>query len=378
MTVEQQFRVLLLGERSAPQTVLERHLAAGGLDVERVEGCEAALARLDAGACELVVIDADRDDDSGLGFCRRLKSNPATAFVPVIAAAGSPSRRITAYEAGVDEFVTQLMRCEEITVRVRALVRLGRMRHMHTADQLAEEVRRREEIRETFKRYVSPALADEILAGPSLDVSQFEHPNRSARASVLFADMRGFTAIAERLDPDQVVRILNEYFALLTEITFRHEGTVFNMAGDCLMVGFGVPLPQADLEVRAVRTGAEMIERFAVLAQSWRQRFGIETGLGVGINAGEVIAGNVGSPSYVSYTIIGDTVNVASRLAQRARAGEMLFSAAVRTALGESPLTAGAVELPSLTVRGRAATLDIFCVPAARRLDLRGTGTAAA
>ena len=140
-----------------------------------------------------------------------------------------------------------------------------------------------------------------------------------------------------------MVTLLNEFFALLTEITFEYDGTVFNMAGDGLMVGFGVPIEQADGSARAIAAARRMLDRFAVLAEQWRERYGVETGLGIGINVGEVIAGNVGSAAYMNYTIIGDTVNVASRLGQRARAGEMLFSDAVKHSLDEHGVSIGAL-----------------------------------
>ena len=106
-----------------------------------------------------------------------------------------------------------------------------------------------------------------------------------------------------------------------------------------------------------------MLDKFAVLAEHWRERYDVETGLGIGINVGEVIAGNVGSAAYMNYTIIGDTVNVASRLGQRARAGEMLFSDAVKHSLDEHGVSIGALALPALVLRGRSTPIDIFCVP---------------
>ena len=203
-----------------------------------------------------------------------------------------------------------------------------------------------------------------------------------AHAVVMFADLRGFTSIAERLSPDAVVLLLNEYFSLLTEITFRHDGTIFHMAGDCLMVGFGVPLPQADAPERAVATAREMLDRFGRLAETWKEHHDIETGLGIGINEGEVIAGNVGSAAYMNYTIIGDTVNVASRLCQRARAGEMLFSRSFKKSLDERGVAVDALELPPMTLRGRRTPIDIYCIPLANRVetgvhfdDLTATGS---
>jgi class 3 adenylate cyclase len=195
-------------------------------------------------------------------------------------------------------------------------------------------------------------------------------PYLRSRAVVLFADLRGFTRFAEALSPDAVVTLLNEYFSLLTEITIQHRGTIFHMAGDCLMVGFGVPLSKADDAERAVRAGRDMLASFGALAHTWRERHAIETGLGIGINVGEVIAGNVGSATYMSYTIIGDTVNVASRLCQRARAGEMIFSRSLKTSLDESGMEVGALALPSMTLRGRLNPIDMYCVPLQERMDL--------
>ncbi len=219
---------------------------------------------------------------------------------------------------------------ESLKTRIAELVRARAVRRKLAAAQLEAEIRRREEVlRRTFRRYLSP-----------------------------------------RLQPSQVVPLLNEYFSLLTEITFRHDGTVFHMAGDCLMLGFGVPLEQSDSPCRAVRAAQEMLESFRELAHSWKERYGVDAGLGIGINEGDVVAGNIGSSSYMSYTLIGDTVNVAARLCQRARAGEMLFSRTVKQSLDALGLDIGATPLPPLQVRGRSGSIDIFCVPVAKRLQV--------
>lgn len=191
------------------------------------------------------------------------------------------------------------------------------------------------------------------------------------QGAVMFADMRGFTTISERLSPDAVVPLLNEYFTLLTDITDAHGGTVFNMAGDGLMAGFGVPEWREDAPGRAVAAAREMLGNFGEVARRWKSHLDIDTGLGIGINAGEVIAGNVGSATHRSYTLIGDTVNVAARLSQRARAGEALFSAGVRRWLGAVGATLPLLELPSLQLRGRASPVEIYCIPAQERIDFR-------
>jgi class 3 adenylate cyclase len=167
-----------------------------------------------------------------------------------------------------------------------------------------------------------------------------------------------------------VVPLLNEYFSLLTEITFRHDGTVFHMAGDSLMLGFGVPMEQPDSPQRAVRAAREMLESFGELARSWKERYQIEAGLGIGINEGDVVAGNIGSTAYMNYTIIGDTVNIAARLCQRARAGEMLFSLALKKSLDKEGFDVGCTHLPAMQLRGRTAPIDIYCVPTENRLQV--------
>jgi class 3 adenylate cyclase len=216
-------------------------------------------------------------------------------------------------------------------------------------------------------RSISDA-ADGRLADP---LAQSPSRYTRVRGSVMFADMRGFTRISERLNPTEVVPLLNEYFDLLTGIATGHGGTVFSMAGDGLMIGYGVPDEQEDASHRALESAREMLSRFDGLASQWKRRHDVDTGLGIGINTGEVIAGHVGSARFMSYTIVGDTVNVASRLSQRARAGEALFSSEVRRSLGASSHSVPMVELPALQLRGRAAPVELFCRPASERLDLR-------
>jgi class 3 adenylate cyclase len=250
-------------------------------------------------------------------------------------------------------------------------MRAGAVRRKVAAAQLEEEIKRREEtMRETFRRYVSPRLADKILQDAQLRDSLLSSSDVRTHAVVLFADLRGFTGMSEQLAPHEVVPLLNEYFSLLTEITFRHDGTVFHMAGDCLMLGFGVPLEQKDSSTRAISTAREMLDGFANLAQSWKRRYQIDAGLGIGINEGDVVAGNVGSSAYMSYTIIGDAVNIASRLCQRARSGEMLFSGAIKQSLDAHGLDVGALPLPPMILRGRINPIDIYCVPLHARLQV--------
>jgi class 3 adenylate cyclase len=358
-------------EDGAAETLARHYLEGSGVVIRGVESCDEAQRLLQQELPDLIVVEITSDRLAGLELCRSLKTHPETVLLPFVLMADSPHRRLDGIAAGADDFFTREVSREEFRLRIQSLLRVGALRGRASAARLEAEIKGKEAIRETFRRYVSPSLVDKILSDSGLRHTALAARNTRVRAAVLFADMRGFTRISELLSPLEVVPLLNDYFSLLTQITFQHQGTVFHMAGDCLMVGFGVPLEQPDASVRAVKAARDMLSQFRRLADTWQQRHGIETGMGIGINEGEVIAGNIGSREYMSYTIIGDTVNVASRLGQRARAGEMLFSESVKQAVEKARVDVSPVRLPPLILRGRSQPVDIYCVPIGERLDIR-------
>jgi adenylate cyclase len=193
--------------------------------------------------------------------------------------------------------------------------------------------------------------------------------------------LRGYTALAERLPAAHVVPLLNEFFRTLLSATAESGGEVFHMAGDCIMAGFGVHTAATDGAADALAAGHAILEKFAPIAARWRDELAVESGIGIGLHLGEVAVSAFGPPRRKSITLIGDTVNVASRLCGRARAGEVLFSCTVAQALaerGRSGAQAGAADydessylrLPQLELRGRREPIDIWCVPARQRLVL--------
>jgi class 3 adenylate cyclase len=155
---------------------------------------------------------------------------------------------------------------------------------------------------------------------------------RTARVTVLFADLRGYTGMAERLPPACIVPLLDEFFRTLATATEAHGGTVFHMAGDGMMAGFGVKDHGGTGAREALAAGHAMLQAFAPIAARWRADLSIDAGIGVGLHLGEVAIGVLGPPGHRSTTLVGDTVNVAARLCSRARAGEVLFSCTVATA----------------------------------------------
>jgi adenylate cyclase len=212
-------------------------------------------------------------------------------------------------------------------------------------------------------------------AGPMMVSRVRARGLQTARVTVLFADLRGYTGLAERLPAVRVVPLLDEFFQVLVAATADFGGEVFHMAGDGIMAGFGVRTAGTDGAADALAAGHAILSKFAPIASRWRSDLGIESGIGVGLHLGEVALGTFGPPRRRSTTLIGDTVNVAARLCGRARAGEVLFSCTVAAALakrakpgdtGEQPY----LQLPQFELRGRREPIDIWCVPARERLAL--------
>ena len=178
----------------------------------------------------------------------------------------------------------------------------------------------------------------------------------------LFADLRGFTRLTENNEVGAVVSMLNEYFSVLSDAAYAFDATIFNMAGDSLLVGFNVPFPQEDCAERAWRCAQEMVRRFAPVAEGWKGRTGMSTGVGIGICMGEAIIGNVGSPHYASFTIIGNPVNTAARLMQMAASNEVLVCGAVYEEL-RGIVPAAAVEARGdVTLRGRSVAIPVYAL----------------
>ena len=179
-----------------------------------------------------------------------------------------------------------------------------------TIYRLFSEEREKRYIRMTFEVYVSPAVLNELLTNPlALSLGGVKK-----RLTVLFADIRDFTTIAETVSPEIVVATLNEYFTIVTEIIFKHGGTLNKFIGDAVMAFWGAPIPQEDHATRAVETALEMIEQVKVLQQRQKEKNLPPIDIGIGINTGEMVVGNMGSAKRMDYTVIGDSVNLAARL----------------------------------------------------------------
>lgn len=179
-----------------------------------------------------------------------------------------------------------------------------------TVFSYVKEQRERLRYRAQFMKYVSPDVVAEILE----DREGLALGGKRRHITVLFSDVRGFTGISEKISPEEVVSFLGQYFAEVTQIVFKHGGTVDKFMGDGMMAFFGAPKSHPDDAVRAVKTGLEMIDLVQQRSAEWAKLLGQNVAIGVGINSGDAVVGSIGSELRADYTAIGDTVNLASRL----------------------------------------------------------------
>ena len=365
-------RVLLVDDAPDNRLLMSLYLRRSGVEILTARNGEEALQVAASMLPDLVVLDRTMTGMSCYEVCKRIKSNPATSLTPVVFLISTNEReeRIKGLQVGADDFFSKPIQRDEFLVRVKSLVSGYQARKQQAAAPVSAEPDG-DGARDDYSHLRSRKLMDRILTTPGVPGNpQVGYQNRFD-AVILFADLRGFTRMAEKLQPTQVVLLLNEYFSLLTDVAYRHNGVIFNMAGDSLLVGFNVPFEQPDAAERAIKCGNQMLADFDAMSVEWRARHGLETGLGIGVNKGEVVAGNVGSSAYSNFTIIGDAVNIASRLMQRARAGELLLSDRVMVGLKSTQYFMEALPLPPLTLRGRTEPIGLYCIPFKSRIDTR-------
>jgi len=224
-------------------------------------------------------------------------------------------------------------------------------------NQMVVGLKQRENLKSTLVRYASRELTDEILASGRMA----ELKSERRKVTVLFADVRSFTTLSENMNPEEVVGVLNEYFDKMIDAIFRHKGMLNKFIGDGLMAMFGAPADDPYQEEHAIRAALEMQQSVHALRETFRQRRGMDFQIGIGVNTGVAVVGNIGSTQRMEYTAIGDTVNTASRL--EAKTKELKVDILV------SEYTHVAVRNlfrfqrgPVLQVKGKADSIQVFSV----------------
>ena len=196
--------------------------------------------------------------------------------------------------------------------------------------RLDQERREKQVVKETFSRYMGPRLVDHVLSHEPGLMARRERRH----AVVMFADLRNWTGgMIAKVDPGEAIYQLNEFFTHMMEIALDNDGTVFELTGDEILVGFNAPFDQENAAYLALKTAVTMQHKFNALRQSWYKRAGTELGLGIGIDQGDVLMGNVGAESRLSFRMVGAAMNTAHRLVDIAEDGQIVISNSVHTAL---------------------------------------------
>ena len=359
-------KILVVDDLPQNVKLLVDLLGAKGYVVVTASSGPEALLKVEAERPDLVLLDVMMPEMSGYEVCRKIRENPATGILPVVMVTSlDPTQeRIRGLEAGADDFLTKPVNRPELMARVQSLVRVKQLYDtvQAQAGELAElnktlEARVSEQVAQLdrmgrLKRFFSPQLAELIVAGDA------EDPLKSHRrqVTVVFLDLRGFTAFAETAEPEEVMSVLREYHAEMGRLILEHEGTLERFTGDGMMIFFNDPVPVDDPAERAMRMAVAMRDRVAALIGRWRKR-GHDLGLGVGIAQGYATIGAIGFEGRWDYGAIGNVTNLAARLCSEAQPGQILLSARVASEVEQLIETE---EIGALTLKGFARPVPAF------------------
>ncbi len=328
-------KILVVDDTPRNVKLLADVLTAKGYAVITASSGREALAKIEAEPPDLVLLDIVMPEMSGYEVCRAIRANPATAVLPIVmvTALDPGEERIKGIEAGADDFLTKPIHQPELLARVKSLLRIKELHDtiQTQAVELADwsktlERRVQEQVDQLerlgrLRHFFSPQLADLIVSGDA------EDPLKTHRRdlTVVFLDLRGFTAFAESAEPEEVMGVLHEYHAAMGQLILEYEGTLEHFAGDGMMIFFNDPVPVDNGAERAFRMTLAMRNKVQELKLKWRKR-GYDLDFGVGIAQGYTTLGAIGFEGRWEYGAIGSVPNLAARLCGEAKPGEILVS----------------------------------------------------
>jgi adenylate cyclase len=342
-------RILIADDQPMNVDILQTRLAVHGYEILTAADGEEALEVARTQLPDLILLDIMMPKTDGLEVCRLLKGDAALPFMPIIMVTAKADTKdiVAGLEMGADEYLTKPVDQAALVARVKSMLRIKALhdtvqeqavRLEAQAIQLADwnrtlEQRVAEQLAEIerigrLKRFFSPQLAELIVSTGEEKLLE----SHRREVTVVFCDLRGFTAFSETSEPEEVMEVLREYHAALGELIFRFEGTLERFTGDGLMVFFNDPVPCPDPAARAVRMALAMRQRVAELTEKWRKR-GHQLDLGVGIAQGYATLGKIGFEGRFDYAAIGTVTNLAARLCGEAAAGQILISQRVCAAV---------------------------------------------
>jgi adenylate cyclase len=351
-------RILVVDDNPTNVKILQTRLASAGYDLVTAADGEEALVAARESTPDLILLDVMMPRLDGIEVCRRLRADPQFPFTPIVlvTALSETKDMVAGLDAGGDEYLTKPIDHGALLARVRSMLRIKELHDRAQAltselerwnasleTRVAEQVAELERVGR-LRRFFSPQLAEAILSGGA------EDPMRSHRreVTVVFCDLRGFTAFAELSEPEEVMAVLREYHAATGALILEYEGTLERFTGDGMMVFFNDPVPVPDAPLRAVRMAVAIRDRIAELSRGWAAR-GFDLHHGIGIAQGYATLGAIGFEGRWDYGAIGTVTNMAARLCAEAGGDEVLVSQRVAAIVGDA---AQFGEMRSLNLRG--------------------------
>ena len=351
-------RILIVDDNETNRDILATRLRPHGYELIEAGDGEAALAAAQQNHPDLILLDVMMPKLDGIEVCRRVKADSELPFIPVIliTALGDSKDVVAGLEAGADEYLTKPVDQAALVARVKSMLRTKLLTDQvrAQADDLAHwnctlEERVHQQLSQIermdrLRRFLPPQVAELILS--TGDDRVLESHRRDV--TVVFCDLRGFTAFSETSEPEEVMNILREYHAAVGSIIHRFQGTIEHFAADGLMAILNDPLPCPEPCVMAVRMATEMRAVVGQLTTMWRKH-GFDLGFGIGIAHGYATLGRIGFEGRFDYAAIGAVPNFASRLCDEARDGQILIDGKVRSAI---EAIADVEPIPNLTLKG--------------------------
>ena len=328
-------KILVVDDTPMNVRVLEDLLTAKGYQVETASSGPEALEKVAQWRPDMVLLDVVMPGMSGYEVCQQIRKDAAMRILPVVmvTALDPGEERIKGLEAGADDFLTKPVNQPELVARVRSLLRIKSLYDQVQAQaaKLTEwsatlETRIEEQVTQLdrlsrLRRFLSPQVADLIVEAGDDAILQ----SHRREIATLFCDLRGFTAFSETGEPEEVMEVLQRYHETMGRLIYEHDGAIDHRAGDGIMIIFNDPIPCDEPALRAVRLGVAMRRAMRPLTEEWR-KLGHDLGFGVGVSLGYATLGMVGFEGRYDYTANGSAVNLAARLCDEARDGQILIS----------------------------------------------------
>jgi adenylate cyclase len=354
-------RILVVDDNEINRDILVTRLQSHGYETLQASDGEQALAMVRDLLPDLILLDIMMPNIDGIEVCRRVKKDPALPFIPIILVTAKVATEdvVAGLDTGADEYLVKPVDQVALVARVRSALRIKSLHDaIHAqAEDLAAQVAEIERMGR-LRRFLSPQVAELVLSSGGEALLE----SHRREVTVVFCDLRGFTAFAEIAEPEEVISILHEYHAALGTLINKFEGTVEHFAGDGLLVLFNDPLSCSDPSKRAVLMSLEMREEVSRLIKNWRTS-GHELGFGIGIASGHATLGCIGFEGRFQYSATGTVVNLASRLCDLAADGQILLDVKVHRVVESFFELEAAGEL---TLKGLHRPVKTFNVRAAK------------